>query len=281
MKKITMLPAYFLFAFAIYAGASAQESSTERIPVPLTDPGRPVFLKVSLMSGGITVKSYSSKEVIVEARARFHEYSKREKNKDKSGGLKLIPNTSAGLTVEEDDNTVEVSTGWRGGSNPMDLTIQVPVNTSMKLHTMNEGDIEVEGITGDLEVSNLDGNVTLKDISGSAVVDALNGRIHVSFLKINSEKPMSFSSMNGTIDVTFPPSLKASLQLKNNMGDIYTDFDVAMEKTATKVEESPKGKKGKFRVTFDKSMRGTINGGGPEYKFNNFNGDIYIRKGKQ
>lgn len=282
MKNITKLFSIFLFVCATHTIASAQEPSVDRIPVPLTDPGRPVFLKVDLISGSINVKSSSGKEVVVEARARFHEYGRKERNKekDKSGGLKLIPNTSSGLTVEEDDNTVEVSTGWRGGSNPVDLTIQVPINTSMKLNTLNDGDIEVNGVTGNLEISNLNGKVALREISGSAVVDALNGRIVVTFVKIDPQKTMSFSSMNGDIDVTLPPSSKATMQLKNVQGEIYSDFDLAIEKTATKVEENPKGKRGKYRVTLDKGMRGAINGGGPEYKFTNYNGDIYIRKGK-
>ncbi|MBI3788019.1 MAG: hypothetical protein HY276_07165, partial [Ignavibacteriales bacterium] len=237
MKNITKLFSIFLFVCATHTIASAQEPSVDRIPVPLTDPGRPVFLKVDLISGSINVKSSSGKEVVVEARARFHEYGRKERNKekDKSGGLKLIPNTSSGLTVEEDDNTVEVSTGWRGGSNPVDLTIQVPANTSMKLNTLNDGDIEVDGVTGNLEVSNLNGKVTLREISGSAIVDALNGRIVVTFVKVDTQKQMSFSSMNGDIDVTLPPSSKATMQLKNIQGEIYSDFDLAIEKTATKV----------------------------------------------
>jgi hypothetical protein len=31
-------------------------------------------------------------------------------------------------------------------------------------------------------------------------------------------------------------------------------------------------------VKMDKTVRGTINGGGPEMQFTNFNGEIYIRK---
>jgi len=31
-------------------------------------------------------------------------------------------------------------------------------------------------------------------------------------------------------------------------------------------------------VRIDKTVRGAINGGGPEYQFKNFNGNIYIRK---
>jgi DUF4097 and DUF4098 domain-containing protein YvlB len=89
---------------------------------------------------------------------------------------------------------------------------------------------------------------------------------------------MSYSSLNGDIEVTFPPTLKAALNLKSEQGEIYTDFDIAMEKSAPKIEEEGRGKK--RRVVLEKRMRGTINGGGAEILFKNFSGDIIIRKKK-
>ena len=89
---------------------------------------------------------------------------------------------------------------------------------------------------------------------------------------------MSFSSLNGDVDVTFPASIKATVQLKSDQGEIYSDFDMQVQRTGAQVSKN-EGSKGKFRVSLDKGMRGTINGGGQEIQFNNFNGDIYIRKG--
>jgi DUF4097 and DUF4098 domain-containing protein YvlB len=42
--------------------------------------------------------------------------------------------------------------------------------------------------------------------------------------------------------------------------------------------EDNRGKGGKYKVKIDKNVRGTINGGGQEIQFKNFNGNIYIRK---
>jgi hypothetical protein len=36
-------------------------------------------------------------------------------------------------------------------------------------------------------------------------------------------------SFNGDVDVTFPASLKASIKMQSNMGDIFTDFDMVMK----------------------------------------------------
>jgi DUF4097 and DUF4098 domain-containing protein YvlB len=259
--------------------APAQEQPGDRINVPLPDPSRPVKLKVGLLSGSITVKGGAVKEVVVESRLRATEGESEEKP-ERPRGLKLIPNRSSGLTVEEDDNEVTISTGMRGGSTTVDVTVRVPANCSMNLSTVNDGNIEVENVNGDLEINNTNGHVTLSNISGSATVHALNEDIVATFLKLNPQKTMSFSSLNGKIDVTLPADAKATLAMKSDMGEIYSDFDMKLETSSTKVSDNEKGKKGKFRVTIDKSMRGTINGGGPEIQFTNFNGDIYIRKGK-
>lgn len=257
----------------------AQTPTPDRINVPLSDPGRPVMLRVGLISGSITVKGSSTKEVVVEARTRVEEED-REERSEAPRGLRRIPNTSTGLSVEEDDNIVRISTGSRGGSHTTDLTIEVPTACSMKLSTINDGDIKVQNVTGDLEISNTNGNVTLTGISGSAVAHALNGDLIVTFVKVNPQRAMSFSSMNGRIDVTLPSDTKATLSLKNEMGEIYSDFDMKIEPTTTRVEEGGKGKVGKYHVKVEKAMRGVINGGGMEMQFSNYNGDIYIRKGK-
>ena len=277
-KKSIVFTAVFC-GLTFFALAFGQKSNTDKVTVPLTDPSRPVFLKIGLLSGGITVKGTTGKEVIVEAHSEADDDSEDD-NAEKRKGLKRIPNTSTGLTIEEDDNTVFVSNSGRWGSRKVDLDIQVPVNCSMKLSTVNEGDIDVSNVRGELDINNTNGSVTLKDIAGSVVAHALNGNILVTMNSVNADKPMSFSSLNGEIDVTFPSTIKASLQIDDEQGEVYSDFDMQLDKSKPVVEESSGRKGGKFKVTIGKGMKGTINGGGQEIQFKNFNGSIYIRKGK-
>ncbi len=258
-------------------GLAISQPATEKLPIPLSDPNRPAMLKVGLITGGITVKGYAGKEVMVEATMAPEEEEEQPKEK-KNGSLKLIPNTSTGLTAEEEDNTVSINTGLRGISRKIDLVIQVPTACSMKLSTVNDGDIQVENVNGDLEINNTNGSITLNQIAGSAVAQTINGEVKVVFTRVSADKAMSFSSLNGDIDVTFPASLKASVQLKSEQGEIYSDFDLQMQKAPARVDKNDQGK-GKYRVTVENLMRGTINGGGQEITFNNFNGSIYIRKG--
>ncbi len=281
MKYARMICMAGLMTLGSLALSLAQDAPADKVNVPLSDPSRPVLLKVGLISGSITVKGAAVKEVTIEARVRVTEDDGERAEKPR--GLKLIPNNSTGLTVEEDDNAVSVSTGMRGGSRTVDLTLRVPTNCSMHLSTVNDGNIEVENVNGDLEINNTNGSVKLTGISGSAVAHALNEDLTATFVKLNPQKQLSFSSLNGKIDVTLPSDVKANVYMKSDQGEIYSDFDLKIltENISPSVtKEENKGKKGKFRVSVEKATRATINGGGQEIQFTNFNGDIYIRKGK-
>jgi hypothetical protein len=257
---------------ACMIGGLTSIAAQDRVTIPLTDPSQPVVLKASLMNGGITVRGSSGKDVVVEARIRAYDDGGGD-----TGGRHRIPINTTGLSAEEENNQVEIDVDSM--SRTIDLDITVPTRTSLILHSINNGDIKVTGVTGELDVNNINGEVTLTDVSGSAVAHALNGRVLVTFRSVNSGKPMAFSSLNGNIDVTFPADLKAKVSFKSDRGEVFSDFDIKMSAESSQpIVEDRRGKSGKYLVKFDKTVRGTINGGGQEIQFTNFQGDIYIRK---
>jgi DUF4097 and DUF4098 domain-containing protein YvlB len=259
------------FVAAPVYGQTQTPSGADRVSVNLSDPARPALVKASLINGGITVKGYDGKEVVVEARARNGESSRADSS------MKRIVVSSTGLSVEEENNEVRISAD--AVMRIIDLTISVPVHTSLKLSAVNSGDIVVSGVDGELDVNDVNGSVTLNNVSGSAVAHALNGRLLATFSRVNPQKPMAFSSLNGDIDVTFPADLKANLSLKSDRGEIFSDFDVQVQASAPQqIVEDGRGHGGKYLVKIDKAVHAKINGGGLELQFTNFNGGIYIRK---
>jgi len=272
----------------------AEGSESDRVVVPIADPSRPVQLRAHLLNGSITVKGYDGKDVIVEAKVREGDGrgegeghgrgrgegrgSEGRSSEGRSEGLKRVPMNSTGLSIEAENNQVHVSTDsiYR----TVDLTLTVPVHSSLSLHTVNNGNISVTGVDGELDVNDINGEVTLKNVSGSAVAHALNGKVLVTFNRVDAQRAMAFSSMNGDIDVTFPADLKANLSMRSDRGDVYSDFDIQLQAVAplSPTVENNQGKGGKYVVKVEKTVRGTINGGGPEIQFKNFNGSIYIRK---
>jgi DUF4097 and DUF4098 domain-containing protein YvlB len=255
----------------------AQAPDSNRVTVPLTDPSRPAQVRAHLLNGSITVKGYEGKDVIVEAKARNDEDEDEKPERRHEGNLRRIPMNATGLNVEAENNQVRVSTD--STRRTVDLTLTVPVHTSLSLHTVNNGNITVSGVDGELDVNDINGEVTLKDISGSAVAHALNGRVLVTFNRVNAQKPMAFSSMNGDIDVTFPADMKATLSMRTDNGEVYSDFDIQLQTANPQpTVEDGRGKGGKYVVKVEKTVRGNINGGGQEIQLKNFNGNIYIRK---
>ena len=90
---------------------------------------------------------------------------------------------------------------------------------------------------------------------------------------------MSFTSLNGRVDVTLPADAKARLRLKTTNGAVYSDFDVKMDADNSKpVIEDNRNKGGRYRIRMDHGVSGMINGGGPDYTFQTMNGDILIHK---
>jgi hypothetical protein len=259
-----------LVGLAAYVlGGLTLVAAQDRVTIPLTDPSQPVLLKAGLVNGGITVKGSSGKDVVVEARVR--DSGRRE------GNMRRIPISATGLAVEEENNQVEVGVDSTGRA--IDLEITVPYRTSLILRSVNDGDISVTGVNGELDINNVNGEVTLSDVSGSAVAHALNGRVLVTFRGVNAGKPMAFSSLNGDIDVTFPADLKAKVSIKTDRGEVFSDFDLKLTtEEPQQIVHEKSGKSGKYVVRIDKTVRGTINGGGQEIQFKNFQGDIYIRK---
>jgi hypothetical protein len=268
-----------VFSCFLAAGLTGLAQETpDHVNVPLTDPSRPAVVHASLMNGGITVTGYNGKEVIVEARPR-HEGGRESKPDRKAEGMHRLDSRGSGLKVEEQDN--EVNIGVSSMNRTVDLNIQVPFNTSLKLKCLNDGDIKVEKVTGEVDADDLNGGVKLLNISGAVVAHSLNEDVIVTLDQVTPGKSMSFSTMNGDVDVTLPADAKARVKMKSDNGEIYSDFDVHPEANPASPNVSEThGKDGRFRVQFDKVTYGSINGGGPEMQFTTFNGKIYLRKKK-
>jgi hypothetical protein len=163
--------------------------------------------------------------------------------------------------------------GRRGYKVVYDFDLKVPRGTALYLGTVNEGRINVEKTAGDFDIENINGGVQMDEIGGSGRVYALNGKVAVTFAR-NPERNSYFGSLNGAVDVWFQPNLSADARVKTFNGGIYTDFPVTYLPAAAGTGER---KNGKFVYRNNEFQGVRIGNGGPEYKFENFNGDIRIR----
>jgi hypothetical protein len=264
-----------LFGLVAAAVCLAQDQPGDKVTVPFSDPNASKQLKVSLINGSITIRGYEGRDAIVESRGGGR---RRESRDQRTQGLRRFDIPGVGFSVEEQGNVIRIGGGH--GSD-VHLTAQVPVATSITVSLVNGGDLVIENISGEIDANNTNGAIKINNVAGTVVAHALNDDVTVRMDKIAPGKPMSFSSLNGDIDVTFPADTKARLKLKSEHGEIYSDFDLNMEATSRQpMVEDNRQKGGKYRVQFDRAMYATINGGGQEIQLTTLNGKIMIRKGK-
>jgi hypothetical protein len=245
---------------------------TQQLVVPLSQPGKPYKLDVGLLSGSITVTTYEGKDVIIDVQS--DEERRGRDGDERVNGMRRLGANNMSVEAEEINNQVTV----HGDANKKaDLVIKIPQNeVTLKLHTVNNGNINVSNASGELEISNVNGYIKLNNISGSVVANTVNGKVEVTFKTIDPKAAMAFSTLNGNVDVTFPATLKANVKLKSDRGDIYTDFDVVTEQPKPNVTRN--GSSGMVSLKIEDWVYGKIDGGGPEIMMKNMNGNIYIRK---
>jgi hypothetical protein len=255
----------------------AGQGQGERVTVNFSDPSRPGLLQVHMMDGSLTIRGADRRDVLIEASAPVKEEPSGRGDQAASGLRRLTQR--GGFTVDEQANTMRMSTSQGRGGN---YTIEVPRRTNLKLSILNGDTITVDGVEGDIETSNVNGpSTTLTNISGSVVANATNGKILATISRVTAQKAMAFSALNGTVDVTLPASVKANVKLRSDQGDVFTDFEIQL----TPAKEAPVVKdtrqsNGRYRIEVDRSLYGTINGGGPEFELRSFNGNVYLRRGK-
>ena len=275
MQTIIRRAAFF---FLLTASTAAAQNNPEQIRVPFSDPGRPGTLEVRIFEGDVTIRAYEGREVIVTVRGNRGARSLIRPNTEAQGLRRL---TNGGFAATEDDNIVSIRNDRPGDET--DLDIQVPMRTNLKLGSNVDGDVVVEAVEGDIEVNNLNGGVTLTNVAGSVVAHSMNDDVKVTMRAVTSQKPMAFTSVNGNVDVTLPPSTRANLKMKTTNGDIYTDFDVQTQPAPPPPPPQPvetRGRSGRFRVDLGGTINGTINGGGPDFELRTVNGNVYIRRGR-
>jgi len=155
-----------------------------------------------------------------------------------------------------------------------DFTVKLPRETNVRLRTVNRGNVRLENTSGTFDVDNINGGVELVEVAGSGHAYALNRPVRVLFSR-NPTAASDFGSLNGDVDVTFQPDLAANLRLKTFNGGAYTDFDVIALPSLPAVAQH---RDGKFVYKSDGFAGVRVGVGGPELKFDAFNGDIRIHK---
>jgi hypothetical protein len=158
----------------------------------------------------------------------------------------------------------------------LDFVVKVPYTMNMHVATVNNGDVDISDVTGKLEVNNVNGAITILNAKGTAIARTINGNVTANYTALPPGES-DFKTLNGDIKITYPPALSVDCQFKSFNGEFFTDFPNT-ETLPVKVVKNEENKANKTVYKLSTETKIRIGNGGPLYKFETFNGNIYIKK---
>ena len=141
----------------------------------------------------------------------------------------------------------------------VDFVVRVPAGVRFTGRTVN-GNVDATGMGADVDASAVNGNVKITT-TGMARASTVNGSVTATMGSAGWSDELSFSTVNGKIDLTFPASLSAEVNAETVNGDIMSDFPLTITGRYSK-----------------RKLNGTIGGGGRELHLRTVNGDVMIRR---
>lgn len=158
----------------------------------------------------------------------------------------------------------------------LNFTVKVPFSMNLHVSTVNGGDVTVNDVTGSLGVHNVNGAIKVVNAKGRANVRTINGNVEVSYATLPPGES-DFKTLNGDIKISYPSALSVDCQFKTFNGEFYTDFP-NVEHLPVRVVKNTENRDSKtvYKLSTETFLR--IGQGGPTYKFETFNGNIYLKK---
>ncbi|GAB3899533.1 DUF4097 family beta strand repeat-containing protein [Spirosoma agri] len=158
----------------------------------------------------------------------------------------------------------------------LNFTVKIPYTMNLLASTINGGNVDVSDVSGAIKVNNINGAITLVNAKGATDAHTINGDVVINYLASPPDKS-SYYTLNGAIRVSYPANLSADLYIKSFQGEFYTDFPDAkvLPSQVTRSQER-KGESTVYKLNKNTAIR--IGSGGKTFRFETFNGNIYIKK---
>jgi hypothetical protein len=260
-KKLLLI----VIAFSLFIARLSGQ--TEQLVVNISSAASQGILTFENPKGSIKVTGYEGEVILVTGTLRFS-----ESEKPLVDGMRKIGQNQIDISAEVKGNDILIQSAIAGKT--VDFDIKVPRKFSLKLKSLDNGNVEIINVNGEIVIENSNGDITLENVSGSAVLSTVYGNISANFREVSIESPMMFTSFEGDISITLPSTVNAKLKMKSEKGEILSDFDI---KPAGR-QPVVKNVENKQVYSLENWVVGSINSGGPEYTISSYTGNIILKK---
>lgn len=232
------------------------------------------------ISGYVKVEGYSGNQVIIEVDETIATNNAEDleiaKSEFKAGFDQKADSIIAYTAAPYDSRPHHGNNNTRRNYTfRLDYTVKVPNNMSIRVSTINGGEVMVKDVYGALNASNINGPISIINAKGATEAHTVNGNLTASYLAV---PPASdYKTVNGKVEITYPASLSADLQLKSMNGQYYTDFQNTENLPSEVVKTTTRNNIGAM-YKLNKITKVRVGNGGKLFKFETLNGNIYIKK---
>jgi DUF4097 and DUF4098 domain-containing protein YvlB len=161
------------------------------------------------------------------------------------------------------------TTNWdsddeRRYNNPasVEYTLTVPRTARINKIDLINGGLDIEGVAGEVRANLINGRLRARQLTGEVHLTTINGRMEVTFEQVNDAQRVSLESVNGSVILSIPSEIGATLKASTVHGDIDNSFGLAVEK-------------GRH---VGRNLSGVLGDGRARINLSNVNGNIEIRR---
>lgn len=257
-----------------FAGDRVEESKTWTETFPVSS--KPT-LEIENIWGDVKVRPGKSGEIVVT----ISEKRSAPDQKRFERSLEILQ-----LNTEADDNGVILyvgnhDRGWHGRDNcrrcrvDYQFDVVVPVDTQLDVSTVNDGRIDIAGVSGSVSAANVNGPIAVSKMRNCTELNSINGEVSLDFAAPPGEN-CNIETINGDITLTMPDDSDFDVAMDLFNGRMLTQLPVDGLAMPAKVEHTESNGHHTYRIEQQAGVR--IGAGGPTFTISSMNGDIRIQK---
>jgi DUF4097 and DUF4098 domain-containing protein YvlB len=176
------------------------------------------------INGSVEILSWNKAEIKVTAIITV------DSQDDRENIVVDMQQTSVGVNVETRYKERE-SWGRNSNSGKVEYVITVPSDTSLSAIDLVNGSLTIDGVKGEINAELVNGSIKAYGLANNGEFSSVNGSIKITYDEFAQElERIDVETVNGSIKVSVPKSLSATVKAETMHGSIKTDFGLVAEK---------------------------------------------------
>lgn len=176
------------------------------------------------VNGSVQISSWDRAEIRVVANITA------DNQDDRENIVVDMQQTSVGVAVKTRYKERE-KWGQNSNSGKVEYTVTVPSGISLSAIDLVNGSLKIDGVKGEVNAELVNGSIKAHGLASNSEFSSVNGSIKITYDEFAKELDrIDVETVNGSIKVSVPKSLSATVNAETMHGSIKTDFGLVAEK---------------------------------------------------